>query len=367
MEKIVSIVQANVVCFTALFLAITFLSLNPLFNKTKNRLFLFVFVLNILMILVTSLDAYLEVAGPQFYILRRITSFLNFACGPIIPLVLCRIFDDKKMHTYAYIPIIINIFVCFISIFCENIVFHISIYNKYDRGVLFLLPMLISCFYMIMLIVKPVNHRLNNKHIERIFVFFVLTLILFSAFLEVAFKMKFMNWNFSGMSLILYYLLLNIQVNITDQLTGCANRRLYDSTLNDMNHHDNCILVLVDINNFKQINDTYGHDVGDKCLVYFTTIFTTMLTKNSTLYRIGGDEFMVIAKKQTIESVTKEIEDIRNFLNKNNLDFAYGIESYHRSFDILDAQIEADKKMYLDKNTRKPNLDLHLLIEFLNE
>ncbi|MDX1351709.1 MAG: diguanylate cyclase [Thiomicrorhabdus sp.] len=85
-----------------------------------------------------------------------------------------------------------------------------------------------------------------------------------------------------------------------DQLTGCYNRHLLSKKLPEQLKQfadctDCCLVaVLIDVDHFKKINDEYGHDIGDEVLVHLVTIIKQNLTVESELYRLGGEEFLVI-------------------------------------------------------------------------
>ncbi|MEG0164771.1 MAG: GGDEF domain-containing protein [Anaerorhabdus sp.] len=353
MSIFTEIIQTNIISFIGLIIVSYFLTINPLFDQKSKKIFFLIILVNISMLIVTSIDSSIALHfGPDFYILRRITSFLNFACGPLLPLLLWRIFYEKKLPIYAYIPMILNVIVCFISIF-YNLVFFINSSNHYDRGPLFMISILISWFYMIMLIRQPIHHKHYKKHAEHIFLFVVIFLMFLSFILEVVFHLRFMNWNFSAMSLILYYLLLNIQYYMTDSLTGAYNRGCYDNELHKIEYKTNYIITLLDLNKFKLINDTYGHMVGDDCLILITNLFIENLPANSRLYRIGGDEFVVLSKKADYSSISKIIETIHTKANDYGLNFAYGIVDYHITESLTDAIKKADSLMYVDKKRKQ--------------
>lgn len=286
------------------------------------------------------------------YILRRITSFLNFACGPFLPLLLWRIFNEKRLSMLAYMPAILNVLICFFSIMYP-IVFFIHADNTYQRGPLFAVSTVISILYLILLMFHPVKDRIYRKHLERIFLLGITLLMFFSVISEVFLGLHFMNWSCSAIALILYYLVLNIQTNITDSLTGLYNRSIYEKALQEIEGKKNCILSMLDINNFKHINDTYGHDLGDRCLVTFARIFQEQLQQNSKMYRIGGDEFVIISKKQSYDEVLAELTHIRAILNEKNLDFAFGTYSYSTTDNLRSILKSADELMYKDKKNRK--------------
>lgn len=98
----------------------------------------------------------------------------------------------------------------------------------------------------------------------------------------------------------------------TDEVTGIANRRYFfkevDEFINKCN--DNLAIIFIDLDNFKYINDTYGHDVGDNLLIGFTKIIKEINEKDTLLARYGGDEF-IIAKYNY-----KSVDEVKSILDK---------------------------------------------------
>lgn len=114
-----------------------------------------------------------------------------------------------------------------------------------------------------------------------------------------------------------------IQMAITDDLTGVHNRRyLIDSLVHLKTNHKNTAtdfaLLFADINDFKHINDTYGHDVGDKVLQCLGTTLNENLRPSDICGRYGGDEFVVIFPNTSIEDA-KAISDRLLTQFNNNL------------------------------------------------
>ena len=104
----------------------------------------------------------------------------------------------------------------------------------------------------------------------------------------------------------------------TDSLTRLSNRRAFDDRLSAI--FDNSMgrsitaLVLADIDNFKRINDTYGHPVGDKILATVAGVIRSNLRKDVFVARTGGEEFAVIIEGNTQEEVLGHCERIRHAL-----------------------------------------------------
>lgn len=88
-----------------------------------------------------------------------------------------------------------------------------------------------------------------------------------------------------------------------DELTGLPNRALFDDRLEQAifhakRHNTQVIILFLDIDHFKQINDTYGHDIGDSVINIFANRLRESTREEDTIARMGGDEFMIILENQ---------------------------------------------------------------------
>ena len=100
------------------------------------------------------------------------------------------------------------------------------------------------------------------------------------------------------------------KASTTDPLTGLYNRRsLYQ--LVEQRLEDTATLILIDIDHFKDINDTFGHDVGDQVLVKVSSVITEVIGPKCQAFRVGGEEFLVIAQPADAELGNQLAENIR--------------------------------------------------------
>ncbi len=109
----------------------------------------------------------------------------------------------------------------------------------------------------------------------------------------------------------------------TDPLTGVLNRRkleqILQKSLDESIESGNIFsLLMLDLDHFKQINDTYGHATGDKVLIHFVRICQECLRKNDALARVGGEEFAVLLPKTNQEKATLIAERIRKTLENTS-------------------------------------------------
>ncbi|BFT28997.1 diguanylate cyclase [Alteromonas sp. D210916BOD_24] len=110
------------------------------------------------------------------------------------------------------------------------------------------------------------------------------------------------------------------RLNAIDPLTGVHNRRHFDKRLRSEGRRSRreqtpLSLAIVDIDHFKQINDEYGHDGGDECLIHATRVFQQLLQRpTDDLCRIGGEEFAIILPNTDLEGAHHVVESMREEL-----------------------------------------------------
>ncbi|EJO5346168.1 GGDEF domain-containing protein [Clostridium botulinum] len=144
-----------------------------------------------------------------------------------------------------------------------------------------------------------------------------------------------------------------------DELTKIFNRRYFNEIMKNETKESNKTLVLIDIDNFKGINDIYGHSTGDFILKVFASFIKKYLRDKDLFFRFGGDEFIVLFADMDDKGIIKIMENIRDDINKNrikgiDIDFSYGIGKlknyYSKNYeDIINL---ADKNMYINKNNK---------------
>ena len=142
----------------------------------------------------------------------------------------------------------------------------------------------------------------------------------------------------------------------TDNLTGIYNRTAYSkhiSEIEKLNTTDGFGIMLFDIDNFKAINDTRGHLAGDTVLQYVAGILLKVFSSPKySVYRIGGDEFAVIAKNTTEKQIVAGLINLKNVLEKDSdIRLSKGYSIIQGS--VKDAFADADKMLYADKAAKK--------------
>ena len=143
----------------------------------------------------------------------------------------------------------------------------------------------------------------------------------------------------------------------TDSLTGTYNRRYYDEQVKGMIHMVDGF-ALVDVDNFKYVNDRYGHEVGDLALRKIGEILMSSTRKVDTVIRYGGDEFFIVFSEIPAEVLKTRIEDIReavesvSFEGYPELRLSVSIGAIHNSGVMKDILGRADQAMYKAKKEK---------------
>lgn len=152
----------------------------------------------------------------------------------------------------------------------------------------------------------------------------------------------------------------------TDQLTGVYNRHFATEKLAHSlkQNRGSIILAMADIDDFKKINDTYGHQMGDYVLAIISHIMEGLCDRQSVI-RWGGEEFLIILQetdeekgREILEQIRREVE-IRPFVYDNTKFFCtitLGMTKYNKNRELKDNVADADKALYLGKTTGKNKL-----------
>ncbi|WP_144394086.1 GGDEF domain-containing protein [Pleionea sediminis] len=139
-----------------------------------------------------------------------------------------------------------------------------------------------------------------------------------------------------------------------DPLTGLGNRRNLRTTLDHVKNTGGTILFF-DLDNFKKINDQYGHQTGDDCLKYFANALTTSFRPSDHLFRFAGDEFIVVAENAMPENMLDHIESVKTTIQQKKskipmFNFSVGTAFLEPGGEPDEAIRRADKNMYEMKN-----------------
>jgi diguanylate cyclase (GGDEF)-like protein len=156
----------------------------------------------------------------------------------------------------------------------------------------------------------------------------------------------------------------------TDDLTGLLNRRGLEADLARLlaeaaRHGSEGVICYIDIDDFKIVNDSYGHGVGDVALCQVASALSDNTRLNDLAARVGGDEFVVVLTGTDVAHGLKKARKLQRALNIMSLQteagevpisVSLGIQSYDGETDLMAVLQIADSAMYAEKRRRKPDL-----------
>ncbi|MDH4944585.1 ABC transporter substrate-binding protein [Sulfurimonas sp. C5] len=159
------------------------------------------------------------------------------------------------------------------------------------------------------------------------------------------------------------------EIAITDKLTQLYNRHKLDEVLqaekNRVDRYGGSFgIIILDIDYFKIINDTYGHHVGDIVLQELSTLLRENSRASDTIGRWGGEEFLIIApnlSEDDIENFAQNIKDkISKYLfnNTHKITVSMGLSVYHIEEDVEKSLVRADNALYISKNSGRDKITL---------
>jgi diguanylate cyclase (GGDEF)-like protein len=159
-----------------------------------------------------------------------------------------------------------------------------------------------------------------------------------------------------------------------DPLTGVYNRRfglsrLHEEFVRSVKQGGALALMMIDVDNFKQVNDAYGHSVGDRVLRSIATTARGQLREGDLIIRLGGDEFMLVLLGASRSDAQDVGENVRRMIEEKRIN--YGEQSIHvtvsiggASFPEFDAEYEkelieaADRALYIVKNSGRNRVSI---------
>ena len=150
----------------------------------------------------------------------------------------------------------------------------------------------------------------------------------------------------------------------TDSLTGLKNRRYSEEFITKIssgNIDNNWCVAMLDVDNFKQINDTMGHPVGDEVLRKLSETLRTHLRKTDVIFRWGGEEFLIFLSGVDLEVAAKILDKVRKYMEETAIesgrnDVGFTVTVGVARVDVKDVQKSiglCDERMYFGKQTGK--------------
>lgn len=267
----------------------------------------------------------------------------------------------KKMAPFYFAPVIITSILGIINIFTP-ILFVVSDDNIYSRlpGIWTGVILTYTIYLYVLAIVLKELKRLSSNFVIGVMMFLILPLV--AGVIQLQYLGLTLIWPSTSMAILFSYLLFETTSSSLDYLTGIHTRlRAEDYMKGLMRKRRTFTVIMMDMDDFKHLNDTYGHHIGDNALVEMAYILKQVFDKKDVVARFGGDEFIVVTagvNKGKIELVRKTIYNhMKSSKNEyiQSAKFSMGVSYCHNTSNcsIDELVITADNNMYLDKAKHK--------------
>ena len=315
-------------------------------QKVVKRM-LFLILAIFLLSIIVFVEFYFSALG-KYQDVRVILMAIRYSATPlIIALILYTLVKKAKWN--VFIPAILLVIINVISIF-TGIVFSLNEEGELQRGLLGYLPYIavgVYCFFLVLILVRQSNKQATEIIPIALLCFAFASGLVLPFFLKAAYASIFCTT--IAVALFIYYVFSILQLTKKDALTGVLNRHAYYAAIAE-NPKDITALISIDMNGLKAINDNIGHAAGDEAIITLALCFLTSVKAKQSVYRVGGDEFVIICRKSTEMEVKQVVERIEKAVAETNYSCAIGY-SYADTLDkTIDEMIkESDQIMYAKK------------------
>lgn len=327
-------------------------------NETLNRHQRKWFTLAFLLVMATSILEVITIAVNHKPAALRgvniLANYLGFGLSPAIAVFLANAFGLNQRKTYALLAE--GAYLLFLAFpFSRKLIFSVSPENEYMRGdcfIIFPIVYFASICYLFVITIRATRAYQNrSKNI----IYFIAVFALAGTTVQVVFPHMQTTGLCVSLLSILFFTYCNNMWQQLDQLTGLLNQNSYLNKTASLSQ--NGTLLVFDIDDFKQINDHYGHVVGDSCLAAVAACIKKAYFGNGFCYRIGGDEFCVLLNEGADERACYQnfVSELDNF-RKTQAFLPYvsvGSAPFSAGDYLLEVKEKADQNMYQFKNGRK--------------
>lgn len=361
------------VIFIEVFAAIVMLFLlssNLVLSRKYRIAFGLEFIILIFIAVTEWLNTVLNGTNHEYVIVHYIVKLIEFSLTPVLPGFLLLNIEGFKLKPLVKALLLGN--VLFLVIAAPfRFVFYMDADNVYTRGPGYFIFVIIYTATTLLLVLELVyaGRKFQNKNLTVIWVGVVFAIS--GVGLQLLNGSVRTSWLSVEISLIMSYIYFEGMLLQSDKMTGMLNRFAFDKHISELKHET--IVVIFDVDNFKYINDTYGHTAGDAALMIISDTIKKTFSKDAFCYRIGGDEFCALMKKKSpackgtdSERFKELVESFRTKIKKlceedpriTGVSVGYAstedTESAALAFEI------ADQNMYAEKEINHKNMEARI-------
>lgn len=331
-------------------------TLYPKQKKTYQATFFLIGLISALELVTVLVDD----TAVKFRLVNLLANYLGFGLTPAVPvLIVCSMNRSEEMPADLKAAAAIELLYLLVltgSMFTGGLVFSVDEMNHYSRQWGF--PVYMTMYYggTLYLVYHTLKMARTFQNRGRIMILCLAGFLVAGTMVQIMLPAIHITWLCVTVISVLYYLYCNEMWSQLDGLTGLLSQKSYlNRTLNLK--PDDRMLVVLDLDDFKYVNDTYGHQAGDQCLQVIAECLKKAYARYGNCYRIGGDEFCVLLKDLEKEKYCREKFFWAVEKRKKSLRMlpgaSYGSAMILEQESISDTKARADQNMYENKRERK--------------
>lgn len=259
---------------------------------------------------------------------------------------------NKRVKAWLFLPAIVNLLITCCAFF-THWVFWYAEDATLMRGPLAYTPHAISFLYAIILLLYGLYILRYGRWQESVIVCTATILSVLGTLVETIFQLRGILIGVIALDVTFFYLYFHIEFFKMDILTGTLNRISFYTESKGLSGRDDVTVYSIDLNDLKTLNDTRGHTEGDKALREVARILRAHLPKGCRLYRVGGDEFVIIGAGVVRESLDGMEKELQEELEKSPYSFSLGWAHMEKGESFESVYSRADQQMYRNKMALK--------------
>lgn len=346
--------------FVLSFMCILIKLSESLSKKQKQGFFLaFVFIAGISVMEVITLVVDGKSSGYRW--LNILSNYMGFGLSPAVSICLVYVLDKKttfrrELRAAVYCEIGYLIFLA-LSI-PYGMVFSVNSDNVYSRGSYFYIYVIMYFIAILYLSVATIITAREFQNRSRKLIYPLIFFLTAETIIQVTLPELHVTWLCVTLLSVLYFIYCNEMWNQLDALTGLLNQNSYLNRTSEI-RKSRGVLVVFDVDDFKQVNDFYGHLQGDICLAVIAGCIKKAYACCGYCYRIGGDEFCVLLKNGDKE--TECLQEFLRLLEEQRMKIGYlprvsfGSAAFEGEY-IDSVKDRADRDMYQYKKEQKEQI-----------
>lgn len=331
-------------------------SSNDLLEREQKQTIYTVSVLVIAGAVSEWLGVWMDGSDASLRTLHILVKTIELSTAPIITVLCSDLMTPLKHKKLIYSLICVHVGLEVLSAFF-GFIFSVDAQNVYHHESFYWIYVLAYASGVVLFMFQLLGESTHHYGLHRPLIIVLPVFFFCGLIIQYLTKSVRITWLCSSVDILMVYILYSELIQKIDVMTRLLNRRSYESRLSSL--HEHAVIYYFDVDKFKSINDTFGHGVGDEVLAEVGSTIYEAFSRVGRCYRIGGDEFCVIAQisdmaaERYLSSFLHDLE-ARRAKNEHLPHVSVGYACFDPVRNSVEDVIErADQMMYYYKRKLK--------------